>query len=49
MKTLFQYIARYRAAKTIETKTKIFNSAMLNLSHEDQQKFVTWHTNHTKN
>lgn len=42
MKTLNYYKARYRAAKKGETKAKIMNGAMLNLSHEEQQKFISW-------
>ena len=42
MKTLNYYKARYRAAKKGETKGKIMNGAMMNLSHSEQQKFIEW-------
>jgi hypothetical protein len=42
MKNLSYYKARYRKAKKIATKTKIMNTAMLNLSYADQQKFIKW-------
>lgn len=41
MKTLSYYKARYRKAKTGETKAKVMNGAM-NLSYKDQQKFISW-------
>ena len=41
MKTLSYYKARYRNAKTGETKAKVMNGAM-NLSHRNQQKFISW-------
>ena len=42
MKTLSYYKARYRNAKKSQTLAKVMNGAMLNLSHEDQQKFISW-------
>jgi len=41
MKNLAYYKKRYRKAKKGETKAKIMNGSM-NLSHEDQQKFISW-------
>ena len=40
---LSYYKARYRKAKTGKTKARVMNGAM-NLSHEDQQKFISWQT-----
>ena len=45
MKTLNDYKNRYRKAKTSATKAKVMNGAM-NLSHEDQQKFIAWQVNY---
>lgn len=42
MKTLPYYKSLYRKAKTHRGKTNAMNSAMLNLSHEDKQKFFTF-------
>jgi len=39
--SLSDYKARYRKAKSGETKAKILNGAM-NLPREDQQKFISW-------
>ena len=40
MKNLSQYKASYKKAKSQVTKQRIINAAMLNLSHEEQQKFM---------
>lgn len=40
MKTLSNYKTAYKAAKTQSSKKSAINKAMLNLSHEDQQKFM---------
>jgi hypothetical protein len=40
--------SRYKKAKTIATKTKVMNLAMLNLSYSDQQKFVKWQVDQSK-
>jgi hypothetical protein len=42
MKTLSYYKARYRKAVKGETKARILNGAMSNLSHYDQQAFIAW-------
>ncbi len=42
MKTLSTFKAEYKKAKTQKGKTSTMNRAMLNLSHDDQQKFVKW-------
>lgn len=42
MKTLSNYKASYKRAKTSKGKTSVFNKAVLNLSHKDQQKFFAW-------
>ena len=45
MKTLANYKARYRKAKTCETQSKIMNGAMNNLSHEEKEAFIKWQVN----
>jgi hypothetical protein len=40
MKNLSQYKASYKKAKSQVTKRRIMNAAMLNLSHDEQQKFM---------
>lgn len=42
MKTLKFYMRIYAKAKTHKGKQSAMNKAMLNLSHFDQQKFITW-------
>ena len=49
MKTLSDYKARYRKAVKLETKAKVINRAMLNLSYEDQQKFISWQVSYMRN
>ena len=43
-KTLAYYKSRYKNAKTTATRSKIMNFVMMNMSHDDQQKFVKWQT-----
>jgi hypothetical protein len=40
MKTLSNYKAAYKKAKTQKGRQSAMNSAMLNLSHSDQQMFI---------
>lgn len=40
MKTLSYYKSLYKRAKTHKGKQSAMNSAMLNLSHNDQQLFI---------
>lgn len=42
MKTLTECKKQYKRAVTKSGKSFAMNSAMLNLSYEDQQKFITW-------
>lgn len=42
MKTLSQYKSEYKKRKTAKGRTSVFNKAMLNLSHQDQQEFIKW-------
>jgi hypothetical protein len=49
MKTLSYYKNRYRKAVKSETQAKVMNGAMLNLSHEDQHKFISWQVSYMKN
>ncbi len=44
MKTLANYKKQYKTAKTTKTKISVFNKAMLNLTYEEQQKFIMWQT-----
>jgi hypothetical protein len=44
MKTLQYYKNRYSKAVKGETKAKIMNGAMNNLSRDDFQKFLSWQT-----
>jgi hypothetical protein len=48
MKNLSYYHNRYRKAKTSAIKAKIMNGATMNLSHEDQQKFIAWQVNYMR-
>ena len=42
MKTLSGYKIDYKKRKTQKGRQNVMNRAMLNLSHEDQQKFIKW-------
>lgn len=42
MKTLSTHKSEYKRAKTQAGKKSAMNRAMMNLSHEDQQKFAKW-------
>jgi hypothetical protein len=44
MKDFSYFKSQYKRAKTLAGKKSVMNRAMLNLSHDDQQKFVSWQT-----
>lgn len=42
MKTLSNYKAEYKKAKTQKGKQSAMNRAMLNLSYDDKREFMKW-------